>query len=1231
MPLTFPRAPEVAVGEQITSAQAAALARAFNARLRLIGDLSWRISWYWFSLWRQVRNPDVSAIAFPPQGEWWDIYGHINPDYTGTNWPDQPPGEPEGGNLANPAMAFIHGYAGGASDEPDRMTIPMAHPDTDEGRWQLGKDQRGGYDPETTALNAPAFDAAVTAFGFGFGVTSPFHKAYGGKIAQPSRVLDNCGTTSSSGLGIPSYEIKFTALRADVPTDGLHGTIGSSGGMPTVTYAGTCPCGTEEHVAGHVLGVVNHPLYYKVFVSQGDGPCTPDIDRLPTRDWIPGPYDAAPVLQHTEGDQLYRSIWQFHADYRGSDEQRADDTFRIEDVGWDNQAFFTSQYPLAPARAAVVEGLLEVVYPTARIEGAASIPSGTPGTWMVGGTTYATADNFVLGGFIVRGSGLAASATLVVRDGSTVIASVVLTPGSGGAAAVLRWFPAAAPVTALTIELTSAATFTSSAGWIEIEIAEILAWRPQYWDAYLCTRNGGSQGGGIDTSGVDGRGLEFEEGPQLTRDLLQYGCLINPGGLSPRSQADWINDNPVYDAARRLTRSQVRVAPRRQLVGYEVVDGKSVLYFRRYAYGNHGDKLDMFDGIAPPFEMVALGAIQAGITYVVRGTTGSVVYDGETVLPDEKFTGGDLKDFVSTGDCEVWIVDGIRHTAPKAGWTNEWVCFLETKCYHTSDDSIWKPDAYSDYFLWNNRCLFYAAVDDLAAFNELRRMVAINYGVGLNPDTSHPEITPLYISTLLVAPEAPSELNFAAGTDNRVAADDNFCDSCRIYESPYEIESCVVHDWADDQVIKITLTGRLRHHPDAPSTVSMNVGSWSSGEISSLGGESYRTDDNAMRQYVLFKHDGTNCSWKTGDAGAGSSVPFIGDNPFGSCFPTWHFVRLMPEPYEDGNTAMEPHDARACADWLLQAETYLRIICEQFVDGVTSGEETCRGDGGNLYDFTYENLCFQAFEGRWIGALSLAARPDDPPGFGPLPNTLLYAEVFNRIAQALNLLTKMRVEIPVLMKARSITGSAERSVALAPSGVTCSDTGNVAGWLDGATPEVSGATVEGVWDDTTGFTVQQTAAIYGCPFTLRTERTDQEWKVEIDSQFAHALPDHIAELFDAGKIGVLAKIVTTTQFQTRTAVAEGDSDGCCRAEDRPCHGHWRAGSEFYAWLATSEVQTTCGVITAGRLTAAVPPAGDFNFGRDSAMNPGVFCSNSSFSMIEVTLYQTTPFVEWGLA
>jgi hypothetical protein len=168
MAISFTRAPTVASGDKITSAQYRALARAFNDRIRSgVGDPVFRVCWYMLQAARQIRNSD-GALAFPSNAEFFEFYQHIDP--TDGEWPLAGPGETEGTNVASVLGEFVFGSEGrDLYSEAERTTDPaaggidMLAPTSNVERWIVGKLQRGAYDAATGALASPSFKAARMA------------------------------------------------------------------------------------------------------------------------------------------------------------------------------------------------------------------------------------------------------------------------------------------------------------------------------------------------------------------------------------------------------------------------------------------------------------------------------------------------------------------------------------------------------------------------------------------------------------------------------------------------------------------------------------------------------------------------------------------------------------------------------------------------------------------------------------------------------------------------------------------------------------------------------------------------------------------------------------------------------------------------------------------------------------------------------------------------------------
>jgi hypothetical protein len=1228
MALSFTRAVAVEEGFRPTSTQLKTLARAFNDRLRGFSFASWRIAWFWFNLFRQVRNPDTSGYVFPPQAEFDFIYKHLDPENAqGTTWPEAGPGEPEGANLASPMNQFVYGVDPILDAEDVRLNfgIPflLTATPTLEQVWELGKAQRGVYDPISGGQSTPAWDAANALFQVQQPFWSPHGKALGGWLPTPVELLPDCGATETTGLGIPSYEIKFTGLGPNVSTAGLHGTITTDpDGNPIVTYAGSCACGTDNVADGHVVGYSSTPFGWIIAVLTDAASCTYALDRFPIADWVEGPYTGEGVLAHTTGNQLQRALWAFGVDFRGTPAQRTPDTFKIKKIGFDNQEFFARQHALAPNVGTIDGDSLLAIYPRATWTG--NVPQGTFGTFADNTTESHYRAGFVLAGVFAAATNLSQRVQVAVLNDTQQIAMLDLVPDATGTAQAMAWLKVAVRPEPLRLQLASDLVF-AGAGTLYCETTEQIEYKPQFQDAALLVRFGASQGGDQFGGGVDGRGLDWNLAKEISDNYLAQGCLNNYLGV--RSIAEWVNDNPVFDAARRLSRDHCRITRRQQLVSYEVAGGKAILRFKRFAQypGIDGAEIraDCFANIAPPIDPLTSGDLIDGETYIVRGS-GHIVYRGGNYAQDQTITATAEKEFGIVGDANLYVHDGIRHAALRKGFTNEWTMFVEPRCYHPSESSIWKPAAYSDYFAFCDRCHFYSGTAQTA----LRRFATFNHTTDLDPTTYQPILNPISLQAAMLNPETPDQFRYAANA-NRTFGSADFYSSCQVYNRPYEIESCTIDDWSTEQVIKITLTGRLRSHPNAPSTVAADPATWSAGDVTALrnsGGtpEDYRTDDNAVREYVLSEADGNYpCVFRTGDAGTGSAVTGLTDNPFGSCYPVFFFGRLIPEPYDDGNDVSELHDSRCLVDSMLHMEVALRSMCEGFVDARTSKDIICETGLGNLYDYTFENLCFEAFGGRWINAFELAAREDNPAGFGPLPNTKMYAEVFNRFVACVNLLDKVRFDVPVSFQAQEHYYRDDYSVSLTElDGTTCTTAGTCRAYGDGlgVPPAGTPAGAPSGWFPWTTIGASKSGQLVGCPYAMASIRTDTEYRVEIAPAFVNAIPTELQELVDLGQTGFLAIRTTELLRDRREVVAEVDGDRCPTTPPGGPAFWFDGAGEYYRWV-TNNIDPTveCVLVSSGILEAPGVPSSDYKIGRTPPLPAGGFCGNNATSGVRLDL------------
>jgi len=988
--IEFTRAPTVAAGDRITSAQLNQLADAFNDRLISgIGDGPWRIFYYWLSMFRQVRNPDETGTAFPPNDEFFQIYQLLNP--TESEWPVSGPGDPEGANVASQMNAFVFGAENFDLDEesnrlPDWVVATEPMPSQAE-LWEAAKDQRGGYDPDSGGLASPAYTAAREHWKLRFSRTSMHGNSYGGFLPDPELAATGC-EDPDAGDGIPAprnYIIKFTSL--------LDGSV--------VSYPGTCqPNPTGSSYDDHVAFVATLPWAYYVVLNDGT------IDVYPLSEWIEGPYTGEGVLQKRENGAVGRMLNTFVREFRGTDVERQSNSYHLQNA-FDFHRFFTAQYRLAPNIGTETEGIVNVAYPRVTVSAGAAAGEFLP--FVAEGEAHAYRAGFVLNSFYAGASGMASAVTVELMDGDDVLRTVTLTPDSSGAVSQIYFMDEDSTPAPLRVRLATALQFLGTGGELTLEFTELLQYQPQVNDAYVLLRSASALG-----STPDGIGPNETEAKDVGDDYFRYGCFLNRNGIGSANPAgNSVNTNAVWDAVRRFSKV-VRVARRQEFVKYAVVDGKSVLWFRRFAFGLHGTTpADVWEGIGPRQSRVLSTEIQNGITYVVR--TGSAMYNGHNYTEGQTFVGvSGVTEF--TGSEEVYEHDGIREFAPPNGYSNEWLIGVEFKAYHPSESSIWKPSAYSDYYGLMNRCHFYS------------------------PDIANDEVTLMHgafgqrVGTEgIVLAEFPSGYNYVkldtsylgSGNANTINCDPmdtaciearlNFYKSCRIYEPDPKIESVVVEiNDSGEELVKVTLTGRMHYcAEDAPASVDEDISTW---DLTALAAERYRSTENGLREYLVNQTYGNQCSKNYGNWSATSTVDSLPDNPYGSCYPTFRLCKLIPKPYQDDNDTQDGLDTRFEHDPFAQMELYLRAMCEGWVDGRTSAEYACESGTVSVFDYTFENLCFDAFGGRWINFMDAEDREDNPQGFGPLPNTYAKAELFNQFSSCINLLKTVRVMVPSVLE-----------------------------------------------------------------------------------------------------------------------------------------------------------------------------------------------------------------------
>jgi hypothetical protein len=1185
MPLLFTQAREVLAGQPIRAGDLASVAQAINSRRWSgIGDWNWRLAYYFHvGLFRKPRNDEGSLAT--PESEFWNFYQMLRPE--DAEWPTTGPGEPQGANLGNHLNVFVLGSeALNLDSERIRIeAVPVnlatredpADPLVAADIWELGKAQRGAFDPTTGDYGSPMFTLGVS-YGYIRGSLTGTHGlSYGGYFPRPN----NAGTCApiDDGQGgdfyPPDLQIFFTNLATE----------------EVVSYSGTCPEKPED-----VAWVAYTPFAYFVFGNDGS------VDYYSKAEWIEGPYTNNAELSKANANAISRAVAEYAAGFRG------DETQRLRSDGgqasaFRTQEFLASQYALAPQIGWNTGDAIRPFYPRWQLTGADSLavfPQELDCNF--GGRDFNFPPGTLATHVLVMARGVAAQGTVVVRirDNDELIQSVTLTANSAGDAAQIVRLAEARHFAAFGVEIDSEFSFSAAEGYVAVETTCLLEYKPQLYDLYATLRRS-SYRGGID---LDGRGIDED----LARDIFiryrDYGAIVPVSEIGPGMDSV-LNQNAVFDAARELSKC-VRLLNRHQFVGYAVQDGKSILYLRRWALGmSHNVPIDLLEGIAPAPEAPATDGLTRGRQY--RVVTGAVQHEGEQFNAGQTFT---ARTAIYSGTGTLREADGIFSAYP-GGFSNGWCVDFTFRPYYWSNSSIWKPDSYADILnVLGDRC----TLDDTNIARDNNTLLHVGYGQ-----------RPLYTSETpsgyryMPTPGTPFNPPYANG-----GATVPFMKSCRIYEPPVRVESAVIDDtWTasfGEQIVKVTMTGRVHHHSTAPSSISSSLASWN---LTDLAAEvfDYRTTENALREYLLQQQSGR----RAGNAGAGdaaftSGLPTGGD-VFGTVFPTLIFTKDIPEPYLDGNATLEPGtDSPALSEHLRLVELYLRAGCEGFVDGRESAAQACDNSNTTLYDYTFENLMFDADQNRHVPLLPVDVRPDNPQGHGPMPMTYLYAGTFNSLARAVNRLRTARLMLPMTLEHRVTTYVHTRDVTNLVRNATSAraiDDGwskasgvDFSIWLRAASETALGTPTVGAWTPGAGGGVATSVDLSstGSTATLTTTRQAIEFRWSPDGSFENAMPPDLAALVDLGNAGVIfqRQVLQTVGRYVRVA---GETNGttCNNTATGTVHV-WSLGpgsGEAVLWDAeVTNEDPTCVLLTAD--ASEDTPSGDVYIS-DSAGNTNPAC------------------------
>jgi hypothetical protein len=1011
--LNFPKARKVNIGNKTSHYHHNSLAEAFNQKiLSGLGDSAWRIFYYAYSTFRGLRNPQDTN--FPAQDEWFKFYAHLESkmSYSNFGWPQAPAGEAEGANVANPFMAWIFGnnskvnQSNGSPDdsnnrvhgywsEPVRLggleiNRPAVMPTKISGDPNLGA---VWYDSE--------YQRGCCAFIEGYkylprGASSISAKELQllslGISAAARKHLDFVMETVSMGRYAPSF----------VPDQSGKGGIFRKKNAAkdqieqALFYYLSYFRGTEDQRAGHNMKDQN---------VKSDGF---DFETFFSRQFLLAPNYAEPKYELTNNDfnspkkDLYGNnkikydssgypelnpaspsfYWTYplpKSDSENIVKTAKDDDFLFRGANRIKE-FDTNPNPGSSKNRFCLSAIFIQSSDIASfsVDSSSSLLSGLCIDVYVDGKLYEVVPiNNNTDKYIVNHRTGAENATLVGSSNQYAIYQFnkihyFTYPVKGKVSFRVRGsknVPNASSSNFGDVSLGRKVPVNASGYKIDnfslfIKMAHVLEMKPNSADAYVMMRVATTEGQGSDAGQMDPVGhFNFTSCKEVFKNYSQYGVAYNLTKNTLYQNDTYVSANPVYESTRKFINENVKMADRVSLVDYEIdSQGKSVLYFSRYAMGMKNTGVDIFRGIGPSIDQVGnrttVGTtiekfipIIKGKKYIVLNNvdksghlkyrTGPSTY--KKLSHGSIFTGGDYHyvSFYSSGNIAVYelegitsraliddsaktniFVDGEEQAAP-GNISNEWSMFMSYNLYHWSNSSAWKPSNYGDIMgALNARCLTSSSVLQPSASSSKNVKSALaNVSSNLND-------LPLLV-------EAPSGYTYVetANTDLSKSGDQTnkdlptgFAASCPIYKAPYYVESVARANPYDPRsdVVKVTLNARitnLTYNTNLSGKLTENVAAYAD-FIAKEG--SVRTDETAAIEYLLSLITGKECNRNViGDVALDNDGFWTGQRPFGCCYPRFYFVKLVP--YVSANSVMY-------SDHYKQIEYYLRAMSNGFVN-----------------------------------------------------------------------------------------------------------------------------------------------------------------------------------------------------------------------------------------------------------------------------------------------------------
>ena len=981
---TVQKAPVIPQGGRPFSYHVNQQNKAFNDRLEIgAGDSCWRI---FYDTLAQVRhkNPlsnhaaffDTSWVGDPMSSTNYNLVEHLN--------------------KKNPVIQFCFGRNGWETNPNEQMTeeslrlthwsssvysqdFIMQFSGTDRQMWNYITASQGAMLSGSNERYSPAMTLARRQNGFYTLLDPEFNNysvfnGWGGFCNMPAQgdIIGQCEDVKDISGNVQLYNnTKIIIRHKDTNV--------------TTSYSGTC----VNTAGNYYLGVDNDNWYiYKL----NDDKIGELLDTYPRCDYTIGPYNnQGGSLQHTSITPYFDSnINNYLKDFRGKYSEWYSQSYMLENA-FDTQKFCERYYNLAP-HYGYADGLK-----IKRKEIYFQKTGGTAG-WMTcnqGGETYNLHKGFYISQYFIDAHNVTGTINLTFYTGSTVLATLTNLTTYDETSGYLHTFEDGFDydrIQHISVHLDSNITI-GSGGYIKVYLSELEARRPDLYDLYWFLRLSsfsrledeyGDSAGEMQPA-LDNKGTE------IYQNYYNYGCPVNVYGYTGLENLQ-LGHSAIAQSTFNTAMTWTRYIKTEDIIGYEYINGSSSIYllptdymipfFDQNHYYNNGM-------LMPEWEYIIIGSEGSNVKYL-----DNYYYAGDT------FTGSwrepDVQEI--NGDAIICLKNNILHSAPKEGYSNEWLCttilhpWRPAEISETSedpDDPDWLFTYYNDmYTTWplQNKALWGIPKDGMEeienqgvvniVWQENGKLTADRYGNdaydGQYMDKSYvaefPSAYSFYStpSTILNASiDVPNLGEYAANyttpwrdtvymtSENLYDAMSAYCKSNIVYKPPMQIEcidGCASMDTPVGTVygvIKITFKGRMHHHENAPEEIRMSdITGWTTED------QDYRTDENGIMDWLIYQYcndteageyvytrpDGNGpgrVRKKIGEFYSHSTVHKEGlQAPIGSIPPTLILTKEIPYVYEDLNETYNMEDTRVEVDQFLQKEFYLKAMCQGFVSGI---------------------------------------------------------------------------------------------------------------------------------------------------------------------------------------------------------------------------------------------------------------------------------------------------------